>query len=148
MSVDITIRGNYDFCRTYGLSKMKWDPCFCSDDGTSQSADPICPFCKGRGGSYRESFPFVLNLANANFRTLWSALGIDPNEEELTGSIDARNLLKALARFAPERAVRATRSTSSAVYCGLSWPAVEMRISAISEIADEAARREEPVTWA
>lgn len=85
----------------------------------------------------------VVNLANGNFATLWSALGLDPTPD---GQLDAHELLRRLddLEVRPELAVRAESSLRDrngrvlGVNCGLDESYVRTRVQALRRVARRA----------
>jgi hypothetical protein len=120
-----------------------------------------CDFCEGKGCSHYHcengkvifrSSKWEVNMANGNFVTLMSALGINPGNENGCGAIDGRTLLDAINRFRPELAVRSTTEEHTEggalfINCGIDSDYVTRRITKLREIATEAARREEMIVW-
>lgn len=93
---------------------------------------------------------FELNLANGNFATLDAALGAF--DGEYCGTVDPRCLLKALQSFDLHLAVRAEQrgyvdGSLRYVCCALPLERVEQYTKVLTEIANEAERREEKVVW-
>jgi hypothetical protein len=58
-------------------------------------ADPACPYCRGHGSTSENRYPYELNIAQANFASLWPSLGL-VLREDLWGHIDGRTLLRVL----------------------------------------------------
>ena len=120
-----------------------------------------CDFCNGKGCKHYHcengkvifrSSKWEVNMANGNFATLMSALGLSSGNDNGCGAIDARTLLEALNRFRPELAVRATTEETGPggaqmVNCGIGLDYIIRRTEKLREIAMEAARREEMIVW-
>jgi hypothetical protein len=128
----------------------------CSYDG---KVSPDCPECQGKGEVVFTSSKWQINLANGNFHTVFSALGLST---ECYGEIDGRTLAKAIKAYIPGLAERAEvqercgallpgkgdeREGALHIFCGLSGDQVDARLARLLEIAEEAARREEKVIW-
>lgn len=113
-------------------------------DWCNASADG-CKHCENGKIKFYSS-RWQLNMANGNFSTLMSALGVKLSND-LCGSADARLLLAALDRFNPELGVRAERVDRHMVHCGIDLDYVMRRTTKLREIAMEAARREERIVW-
>jgi hypothetical protein len=90
-----------------------------------------------------EVFPFELNVAETNFETLWNVLSLDPTAV----SLDPRRILKALKKTTLSLMIRGGVKQGNTVYCGIS-PAQAARYKVkLTEMCEEAARREEKVIW-
>jgi hypothetical protein len=113
----------------------------CSYDG---KVSPDCPECQGKGEVVFTSSQWALNMANCNFATIFSALGL---YTDCCGEVDPRVLLKAIDAYVPGLAVRETVVAGNMISCGLDEAAVSYRFSGLRKIAEEAARREEKVFW-
>lgn len=119
MSVTITIDGNREYCHARGLGRVDAD-----------------------GVAHR---PFELNLANANFATLWAALGFDA---EPWGDADGRTIAARIA--ATEPALIERIDTTPAANCwtaGITIDQAARYLGHLATIAREAERRERPVVW-
>jgi hypothetical protein len=151
MSVTITISGNREFCEANNLGSFtEYDCQRCEWAG---KVDPECPECKPYGGNGKVRFkhlPFEMNVANGNFHMLWNALGLEP---EYCGGMDGRKIQATLRTFDSRLLVRETRdvpateSSVRVIFCGVDADRAASYVSRLSEIADEAARREEQVVW-
>jgi hypothetical protein len=127
-----------------------------TDKSVVESYD--CDWCDSKGCSRCEngkinfrSSKWEMNMANGNFSTLMSALGIDLGGE-YCGAFDARILLAALDRFIPTLAIRGaseerTDAGALIIDCGTSLEYVIRRTNQMREIATEAAKREEKIVW-
>lgn len=145
MSVTITINKNDTYCEKEGLvTKDEYD-CQCSFDGVS----PNCQECNGKGKIYFDHFPFEMNLANGNFRTLFASLALEPGEY-LNGEIDARTMKQALrsAEVALiERAPHTEQGRVTIHHCGIDKEQASRYLERLLEITAEAERREEMIVW-
>jgi hypothetical protein len=114
-----------------------------------------CQWCNGQGCDKCQNGKVVfrsskwqLQMANGNFSTVMSALGLCASSDDgLCGALDARVVLAALDRLNPQLAVRAERKNKNVIHCGIDQEYVERRVALLREIATEAARREEMVVW-
>lgn len=145
MSVTISIRGNQSYCRKNGLDREEAVPCGCGP-----ATD--CPDCGGTGRITFLTFPFELNLTNANFAAVWNALGI---AQDWAGSLDGRALAARLAtadadQIAASRTPRVSETPDGPrmVEFGIRPIQAACYLDSLAEIAAEAERREEPVVWA
>lgn len=92
-----------------------------------------------------------LNLANGNFFTLDSALGVF--DEEWCGSMSPQHMLNALRTFDPDLAVRAEQREYGDggelhyVNCALPREQVDRYVQMLTLIANEALRRGEMIVW-
>ena len=152
MSVNVTIAGDSDESIVSRYSCQR-----CDYDG---KVSPDCPECQGAGEVVFKASRWELNMANGNFHTIFSALGLST---ECYGEIDGRTLAKAIQDYIPGLAEREeVRERCGAlvpsqedergagalhIHCGLSGEQVDARLSRLLEIAEEAARREEKVIW-
>jgi hypothetical protein len=102
-----------------------------------------CAKCDHKGVIVRRYSRFTLNLANANFSTLWAALGLD----EEGGYISGIGLLSVLRSYRPGSVCRATRVDGNMIDCGIDQDRGIHYIDKLREIAMEAARLEEKVCW-
>jgi len=138
MSITITIDNNRPYCLDRDLQTYTTFDCDCEGE------NPDCPYCKGTGRESFEQLPFELNLANANFRTLANALGLDDDDY---GETDGRVLLKALQRTPTELVLRETVESGNSYFAGIQGEQASRYFTALTEIANEAIRREEKVIW-
>ena len=155
MTIDITIAENREFVvgadPHAGSSHYAQRPCPCPRDGNGE-ARANCPECCGAGVIQEATLPWVLNLANANFTRLWSALGFYP---AAFGSIDGRALWAALEVLAAQYLTRAEFVTcfghmptrSRPRRCGIESTQATRYVFELAAIAAEAERREQPVVW-
>lgn len=146
MSVTISIGGNRDYCIQNNLIQYDEYPCICA--WNDNEADPACPDCKGTGIERFEVLPFELNVANGNFHMLWSALGL---ECDYCGSMHPHLIATILRSFDPELLRRADRVEQDngpmVVHCGTTPEQVQRYIETLTEIVNEAERREELIIW-
>lgn len=150
MSVTITIVDNCEYCDENSLVRTEIEPCLCLHDGKPE-AD--CHYCQGSGKWTEKIYPFEMNLANGNFATLWKALGLNKlNDDMWGGSLDGRIILRALATLDRSRVLRAPSKLiedgQPAIYVGgIDHEQAERYISTLTQIANEATRRESHVCW-
>ena len=160
MSVTITIKNNHQYCKTHNLVTKSQLPCQCAgyENGLRTLGDEACSECGGEGYTQIDEYPFELNIANANFKTLWNALGLECRAAEMgflgatvvessDGEIDSRRILKALKCFSGELLVRGTVTNANHIYCGINPEQAARYIFELGKIAMEAARREEKIVW-
>ena len=148
MSVTITIENNRDHARENELVELEVYECQCLDLGPDPAPD--CPTCRGAGVCSVEHLPFELNLANGNFVTFFSALGLAVDH---AGELDGRAVAAALASFSPELAIRGARDEKvdggpRVITAGTTDRQVDRYVVELAAIAGEAERREEKVVWA
>jgi hypothetical protein len=129
MSVTISIRGNHTWARR-------------NNQVVVEEYD----------GEAFETFPFEMNVANRNFRTLWSSLGFNAEDEDLCGQMDGRVILQALRTADPALIERETErgggdTRAAWIDFGIRRDQASMYLVELFAIANEATRREEPVTW-
>jgi hypothetical protein len=150
MSVTVTLEHNHAWCRNHAPGKVVKRSLIC-DCGGSETPGVAsgCVLCYGSRRLEFEVFPWEINLANANFRTLWSALGFDADED---GSLPAYSVLNALASTSEELCCRAGEDLSVPGQCrtvvfGLSLQQAQRYWVAVREIAEEGLRRGVRVVW-
>jgi hypothetical protein len=162
MSITITINNNETYvdenCPELRIQRDL--ECQCVMDGKPYHK---CPNCEGTGvdpimSQFPYDYPYEMNVANSNFSTIWSALGL---EKPACGEIHPTVLLKSLESVHPALMERADRSRSRQLAGspesqdkGCAWfefgvdaERVKMYIGKLTEIATEAAKREELVVW-
>ncbi len=152
MSVTFTIADNERYCRENfpeRIVSVAYE-CLCCDSSMDIAPTPGCPHCRGSGICGVETFPYELNVANGNFRTLMAALGMEA--ESGFGDCQPRELLQAVTATSAGWIVREERVESlpeqaQAIYCGIDQEQAERYLEALAEIAREAERREQPVIW-
>jgi len=145
MSINITIKNNHKHCLEMGMAAKTQVPCQCAgyDNGMRTLGDPDCPECGGDGFYAMDVFPFELNMASTNFENLWKLLGLDVTAVGL----DPRRLLKALKITNLDTLVRGVRKYKNEYFGGVSMEqAVRYKVK-LTEMAEEASRREEPIVW-
>lgn len=149
MSVTITIANNRKHTIDNGAMQYdEYDCQRCEFDGKN----PECRECKPYGGNGKvrfERLPFEMNVANGNFAMLWNALALP---FDYCGSIDARQVLPVVNATTPELLIRATDDSGSdggvrVIRCGVGYEQAESYLTRLKAIAEEAARREEPIVW-
>lgn len=137
MSITFTIQDNREYCLENDLARTDWLDCNCDKN-------PKCYECGGLGKFKIETLPFELNIANGNFDSFmrgWRC-GL-----ENCGSMDGRKLLWLLDQVQQERCTRAASQRDRYIDFGLSDEQVSRYLGVLSEIANEAIRRESPVVW-
>lgn len=150
MTVTITILRNGCYCEEHGLVQVDRYPCFaCTNLDPACPPDADCPVCEGTGQEAFRSYPFELNVANRNFATLWSALGLDA---DYCGRMDSRQLQAALraadaALILRDTVVETSPARATFIDQGISPDQARRYLEALAEIASEAERREEPIVW-
>lgn len=165
MTVTITIMCNSEYIDKYRPELVKVVPEHCQCFDPSLGPDPDCPMCGGTGvdpiiGPESKWYPFEMNIASANFITLWSALGLEVDKEDPCGHCDGRQIIDALERVMPELMVRTNHvevthkvtPDGSAEHIntftfGIDLIKAQRYIKDLREIAEEAIKREEPVYW-
>lgn len=143
MSVTVSIENNRDYCKAHHLIQITQEDCFCAYK--AGEAQPDCPDCNGTGKEMVSTVPFEMNLANANFSTFWSALGLDI--EDWSGFLDARIVLERLKSFDEALALRAGGVDGIVIESGLDAERVASYVEKLTGIAREAERREEKIFW-
>ena len=129
MSVTITIANNSEYVKKNCPELIKFE---------EYPADEFYPAAKF------EYLPFEMNMANGNFQTVFSALGLNT---EYCGSMDGRKLQNAIRSFNPELAIRATNISKNIIEIGIDEDRITYYTESLLEIADEAIKREEMVCW-
>lgn len=143
MSITITINNNEKYVRENKpeeIEKRKIE-CYCVWHG---QVDPTCPKCKGKGWDFYAFYPYEMNLANANFATLWNSLGL---ESKPWGELNPQVALKALARTPTALLVRENRFEDRVYHCGIHEDQANRYFASLKKIADEAEKREEKIIW-
>lgn len=155
MTITVSIANNLEYCRQNNLIQIRSEPCLCADNPT-----PGCHYCTMTsdptpGVWVEEIYPFELNMANANFSTLWNSLGLD---FDYCGQIDARIVLRALESMDSDLPLRAAvhdtgvdedgrRVGPEIIKCAIGRLQVVRYVIELSKICEEAERREELVCW-
>jgi hypothetical protein len=133
-----------------------------SDDGKPESG---CWECKGTGTVSFTHYPFEVNLANANFRTTFSALGLPTDD---CGTIAPHAILKAINRTPLALMTREDGQSPQSIglvdcikkkseddtsagpkmfFCGISQDQAQSYQTRLAALAMEAERREENLYW-
>ena len=152
MSVTIFPAGNGEFCEANNLVAYNEYECQCVDFLEHFPADgPKCRACGGSGKIQFPYHPFEMNLANGNFRTFWSSLGLDTGEY-LGGGIHPQEVLNALNSYDPALGIRAEQRSTGAggcrvINCGVDLDRVNDYVTGLREIAEEALRRGVDIVW-
>jgi hypothetical protein len=135
MSITIGITNDTD------LSIVDEYKCWCGTD--EQPGHPDCPECKGTGKLVFKRSKYERNLANANFSTLWNALGLEFD----CRSMPARDLLLAVNSMNPDHATRAERRDGNSISCGLTREHIESYIDSLRVICLQAIKMGEDICW-
>ena len=144
-------------CYTDTLPLLEKVDCLCcftyNDDGDEIRKDPEpgCPYCDGHGFEVEKVWPFELNLANRNARTLLSALGLEPGEGP-DGEVSADELLAAINSVDPalilrDETVEKVSGGPTIIDCGITLEQAARYTSALRGIAAEAIERGKTVCW-
>ena len=145
MSVTITIKNNRKYCQEKLMVVKTQLPCQCAgyENGMRTTGDENCEECKGEGFTMMDVYPFELNLANANFETLWRVLGLD----QTAPMLDPRRILKALKKTSLSKIIKGGVRDGNTIYCGISPEQAARYKVKLTELCEEASRREEKVIW-
>ena len=153
MSVTITISGNREYFEANGgIPMVEYDCQTCEFEGP----DPACVECLPYGGKGKvrlEALPFNGNICSSNLYRIWALLGLDPETDgDCYGQIDGADLLERLKKADPMRLVQETvEATGSGgchvVYCGTDEDAARNYIRFLTEMAEEAIRRDKLIWW-
>jgi len=160
MSVTISIQNNRSYVDENCPDRISYTTFKCECDMSTGNPDPDCWECHGKGEITFSDYPFEMNLANANFHTLFSALGLST---DYCGTVAPQAVLKALNRTPLALIVREDREEPigivdclrkkaknegcEVVYFGISLDRAQSYQTRLAAIALEAERREESVTW-
>lgn len=150
MTITITVANNMEYCREHGLIRTTEEECVCNQQTRAE-----CHFCQGSGLWQEKIFPHELNLANANFATLWNALGL---QSEPCGEIDARIVTAAIKTLDERLLLRATtyhtgldeddQPAGARMYSfGIDQNQASRYLRTLAAIAGEAEQREELIIW-
>jgi hypothetical protein len=105
------------------------------------------------------SSKYNLNVANANFHTIWCALGFDlPSNGDYCGTMHPMKMLKALKSVSPDLMTRShvgenplkdifINCEQQVYWGGVDLERAKRYIERLTEIANEALRREEMIVW-
>lgn len=147
MSVTFTIANNSQYVDAHCpelIQKTTYD-CECKEESKDGSPDPLCRECSGSGKETFYGYPFEVNMTNANFRTLMSALGM---EVEDFGELDPRRLRKAVQRIPAALIQREDRQENDNLYIqGISEIRAQSYLTKLLELTREAERREDKIVW-
>lgn len=148
MTVLIRIHNNEAYCDAHCPEKIKVENVECWCINHPDDIAPVdCPGCKGKGSYEFKSYPYELNLANFNFTMVWNALLLD-NADQPAGDVHPAKVLKAVMNVRPELLMRADMSEAHNWFeVGVDRSDVEYYIITLKEIALEACRREEYISW-
>lgn len=150
MSVTISICDNVQHCTKHKLVRETKEDCLCLCEG---KAEADCHYCAGSGEWIAKEYPFEFNVANRNAATLFAALGL---EFDYCGQCDARIVLRALKSVDESMVLRDATSgkVEGGAFSGVQFydggisPEQASRyLSLLTEIANEAERRESQVCW-
>ncbi len=145
MSITFSIQDNAAYCEANNLIETVRYDCQCKHEG---GIDPACPECEGTGKVSFDNYPFQMNLANRNARTLWNALGLD---FDYCGEIDPTVLLHAInstesalvVRSGVDRQDRGVRFIDG----GISTEQAENYLTRFKVLAEEGIRRGKVIVW-
>ena len=145
MSVTITIKNNRARCQENGMAVKTQVPCKCIgyENGLRSTGDADCKKCGGDGFYPMDVYPFELNMSAANFETLWRVLGLDQS----AAMIDPRRLLKALKKTSLSTIIKGGAKDGNTIYRGVSPEQATRFKVKLTEIINEASRREENIIW-
>ena len=151
MSITIMIENNEKYIDNNAPELIETETYDCQCVDFSEDGKPVstCYECKGKGIISFTHYPFELNVANANFSTLWNSLGL---EHDYCGEIDPRVVLKAINRTPValiERQITEDNEEGKVhiINCGIHTKQAQRYITALTEICEEAEKREEKVYW-
>lgn len=139
MTMCVTVSHNLQYCDEHNLIRVMQDSCQCVD--FPEMTD--CYVCEGTKVISWKELPFEINIADGNFHMLWNSLGLDPKGKP----IDGRILLDALKIYDPDLGIRATEEDGNFIHCGTTPAQIARYMETLTEIANEAIRREQPVIW-
>ena len=125
------------------MIKVETYDCQCAYGGTPEDD---CWECKGSGIVKFENYPYEMNLANGNFRTLWNSLGFS-TEEGLYGVMRPQAILKALKRTPYELIERESKQEGNVHTGGIHTGQAMRYLEVLEVIAREAEKREEVIIW-
>ena len=142
MSVTFWLESNESFYPTCGS---------CGATGRTPTYSEACENreCDGYGPERVDSTP-SLNVANTNARViLRDLLGYGPETDDLLGHLDAEDVLLRLsmAGYRATEAVRPTTQQGNMISCGLTADRIALYIERLTEVAELAKRRGEPITF-
>jgi len=107
-----------------------------------------CPGCKGKGSYTFYTYPFEEEITTTYFLLIMSALIIDIDPNDIYGSMNAIEFLKAVEGLRSELIHRADMShTHNSFETGIDSDRARRYISRFKSIAVEATRRHAIVTW-
>lgn len=156
MTVTIMIEGNLEFCDANNLVRVEVEPCLCvgHDPESPTASRPGCHYCSGSGEWVERTYPFEMNVANGNFSTLWNALGLATNDDDMWGgSIEAETVQRALAcmdhalvQRAPRHVLRGEHNCEI-IEAGIDDARANSYVSRLSLIVGEAIKRNKKICW-
>jgi hypothetical protein len=151
MSITFTINDNENYVNNNcpELVHREDYSCQCVDFAENGEAYPTCSLCDGIGSIAYEQYPFELNIANANARTLINALGLT---FDYCGEIDPRTILKAVKRTPAALIEREgyeshTEGEPHMIAFGIHEDQAQSYLDRLAYIAQEAEKREEKIYW-
>jgi len=151
MSITFMINDNEEYLKANAphLIEEEVFTCQCVDHSEDGKPWADCFTCSGKGSVSFTRYPFELNLANANFRTLMNSLGLSDDD---CGELDPRTILKAISRTPARLIERQTRVVSNpnhaqVIECGIGKEQAERYMVNLVKIVEEAEKREEQVYW-
>jgi len=151
MSITIMINDNQKYIDNNSPELIHTQTFDCQCVDFSEDGKPVssCFECKGKGTISFTNYPFEMNLANGNFRTLWNSLGLN---FDYCGEIDPRTILKAINRTPVSLVERQTTEDNEEgkvhiIHCGIDTEQAGWYFTTLTEICEEAEKREEKVYW-
>ena len=132
MSITIMIENNYSFIDANSPELIKLE---------SYEADEQYP-----DGVTFKIYPFELNIANGNFACLWEALGLY-TDDCYCGSIEAKLLISYLKQLNIKLVCREDEQDGNLYTQGIDLARASRYYWNLMQIAQEAAKRGEKVTW-
>lgn len=152
MSVTIMPGQNMSYCDEHNLvNYTEYDCQTCSFEGVKETCSE-CSTYPGPAGKVRfPDYPYELNVANGNFRTLWASLALEPGEY-LSGFMPPATLRQALDNFDPALMERATTIEEGStgirlINCGVTLDQANYYYHRLLEIVTEAERRGVDIVW-
>jgi hypothetical protein len=153
MSVTITITDNH----LDSAPRLDKVDCLCSftynesGDEIRKDPEPSCPYCDGVGFEVERVWPYEMNVANRNARTLFAALGLEAGEH-LEGEISGAKMLKAVnaadhALMLRHETIEKVENGPTIIDSGISLEQAVRYTSALRGIAARAIMRGKSVCW-
>jgi len=148
--ITISIANNEDHAEELGLVSSETHPCVCTY--ALGTPDALCACCDGTGEVTLELYPYEYNLSAGAFSTLWHSLGFAYRD---SGTIDPRTLLQRirstpaelLTKPAREEVVYSEGDPHTMRFAAVTVARAEQYLEELTDIAEEAEKREDPVVW-